>query len=339
MKGYTRGEIKELQGITTKGNWYKGNLHSHTTNSDGFLKPEEVVTLYKEKGYNFLCLSEHDLYTDYREEFNSKDFIILPGLEASALLLEKEGSRNCLKLHHIHGILGNFKMQEQAKIPLFRHGEKIIPSIYYGTWKGAVVAQELTDYIKSRGCFATYNHPIWSRVNEEEFSNTNGIFGLEIFNYNTVNECAAGYDVTYWDNMLRVGKRIHGLASDDNHNKGDFDDSFGGYVMVRAEELTHENIVNSLINGDYYSTMGPRIHAFEVRDGKVCVTCDPVERINFIVGNYVGAGTTVLNKKGKNRICTAKYPLTGNEIYVRVECRESSGKTAWSNAIFLNKNN
>ncbi len=335
MKDYTRGEIKELQGITTKGNWYKGNLHSHTTNSDGYLKPEEVVTLYKNHGYDFLCLSEHDQYTDYRETFNNKNFIILPGLEASAYLLEKEGSRNCLKVHHIHGILGNWEMQVNASTSLFSHKEKIAPSIYYETWNGGAVAQELADYLKNRGCITTYNHPIWSRVKEEEFSNTKGIFGLEIFNYNTVNECAAGYDVTYWDNMLREGKRIHGFASDDNHNNGLFDDMFGGYVMVNAESLTHENIINSLIKGNYYSSMGPCIHTFEIRDGKVFVTCDPVERINFMVGNYVGLGTTVLNQIGENSICTASYPLTGNETYVRVECIEASGKTAWSNAIFL----
>ena len=29
------------------GNWYKGKLHSHTTNSDGKLNPEEAVKLYK----------------------------------------------------------------------------------------------------------------------------------------------------------------------------------------------------------------------------------------------------------------------------------------------------
>lgn len=323
------------QGFLTKGNWYKGNLHSHTTNSDGNLRPEEAVKQYKEKGYHFLCFSEHDRYTDYRETFNTKDFIILPGLEASAILLEKKGSRNCLRLHHIHGILGNWEMQEKCKDALFNHGETVHPPIYYGTWDGEKVAQDLVDYLTERGCITTYNHPIWSRVEEKEFTNVNGIFGLEIFNYNTVNECALGYDVTYWDVMLRNGKQIHGFASDDNHNNGMFDDSFGGFVMVQAESLSHENIINSLLQGNFYSSMGPKIQEFEIRDGKVVVSCDPVERINFIVGGYVGAGTTVLNQIGCNDVTNATYPLNGSETYVRVECKEASGKTAWSNAIFL----
>lgn len=58
------------------------------------------------------------------------------------------------------------------------------------------------------GMVATYNHPIWSRVREEEFINTEGIWALEIYNYNTVNESNTGYDETYFDVMLREGKKI-----------------------------------------------------------------------------------------------------------------------------------
>ena len=39
--------------------WYKGNLHTHTTNSDGAYTPEETIALYKSKGYDFLALTDH----------------------------------------------------------------------------------------------------------------------------------------------------------------------------------------------------------------------------------------------------------------------------------------
>lgn len=41
------------------GRWYKGNLHTHTTLSDGRLTPEECVSLYKSKGYDFLSITDH----------------------------------------------------------------------------------------------------------------------------------------------------------------------------------------------------------------------------------------------------------------------------------------
>ena len=34
--------------------WYKGNLHTHTTVTDGKKTPEEVIALYRDKSYDFL---------------------------------------------------------------------------------------------------------------------------------------------------------------------------------------------------------------------------------------------------------------------------------------------
>ena len=39
--------------------WYKGNLHTHTTRSDGRKSPEEVMALYRDHGYDFLALTDH----------------------------------------------------------------------------------------------------------------------------------------------------------------------------------------------------------------------------------------------------------------------------------------
>jgi hypothetical protein len=47
-----------------KKRWYKGNLHTHTFWSDGKAFPEESVMWYKSRGYNFLGLSDHNLFQD-----------------------------------------------------------------------------------------------------------------------------------------------------------------------------------------------------------------------------------------------------------------------------------
>ena len=41
--------------------WYKGNLHTHTLWSDGDDYPENIVSWYKDQGYNFLALSDHNV--------------------------------------------------------------------------------------------------------------------------------------------------------------------------------------------------------------------------------------------------------------------------------------
>ncbi|MBA3466282.1 MAG: hypothetical protein H0T21_02655 [Gemmatimonadaceae bacterium] len=43
--------------------WWKGNLHTHTLWSDGNDFPEMVVEFYRERGYNFLALSDHNVLT------------------------------------------------------------------------------------------------------------------------------------------------------------------------------------------------------------------------------------------------------------------------------------
>lgn len=201
-----------------------------------------------------IVLSERgDFYTDYRRELGEKNFLILPGVEATAVLFDDEG--NTVRLHHMNGILGTESMQKGALESTFLHMEKVEPDIYYGTdWDGNKTGKKLAERLKNHGCIVTYNHPIWSRVRPEDFINIPDINMLEIFNYNTVNECGTGYDVTYWDLMLRSGRHINADATDDNHNGGSFPDSFGGYIVVQAEELSHEAICQAILNGEYYSS-------------------------------------------------------------------------------------
>jgi predicted metal-dependent phosphoesterase TrpH len=69
--------------LSGKGNFYKGNLHCHSTNSDGKLSVDELVTMYRNQGYHFLCLSEHDKYTRIiDQEYSDENFILLPGLRS-----------------------------------------------------------------------------------------------------------------------------------------------------------------------------------------------------------------------------------------------------------------
>lgn len=346
------------------GNWYKGNLHSHTTNSDGKLTPAQSVQAQKEHGYSFVCFSEHDFYTDNRKEFDCEDFIVLPGLEASTYLIDTTGieripdgisleqgyvdmtqeeligllqqgfSPNRIKTHHIHGILGTEAMQKAAGEKVFRKNEHIPFRIYFDHWDGRMAAQKLSDSLKERGCFTTYNHPIWSRVDMEEVRDLTGIWAIECYNYATVNECAEGKDTVFWDAMLRRGNDIMGFASDDNHNGGVFPESFGGYVMVKSEKLDHESIVSNLLSGNYYFSNGASIHQWGIRKNKVYVECDGAERINFICGGGLCASKTVLTDNGIP-LTEVEIPLTGRETYVRVEVIDMHGKTAWTNAIRL----
>lgn len=45
--------------FTAKGRFWRGNLHTHSTRSDGVLSPEEVCRRYKAEGYDFMALTDH----------------------------------------------------------------------------------------------------------------------------------------------------------------------------------------------------------------------------------------------------------------------------------------
>src|SRR5262245_55880718 len=75
------------------GRFYRGNLHTHSTRSDGTRSPEEVTAAYRERGYDFLVLSDHFLHpvgfpiAEVRA-LDAPDFITLLGAELHAPRLE-----------------------------------------------------------------------------------------------------------------------------------------------------------------------------------------------------------------------------------------------------------
>lgn len=356
--------IKEKM-FPESGNWYKGNLHSHTVTSDGKLTAEKSVLIYRQHGYSFMCLSDHDIYTDLREKLDCEDFITLPGVETSVRLIDSSvmpnidvdeftdgrgyadftaddiweklrtaGGYRLLKTHHIHGILGNIAMQEAAGDNIIKDNELTPMRVYFDSWDGVKAAQDMSDYLKAKGCFTTYNHPIWSRVDFEDVRGIEGFWGLEVYNYATVNECGEGEDTTFLEMLLRRGTDINVFAADDNHNEGNYPDSFGGFVMVRAETLTHENIVNGLLEGNFYASSGAVINQWGIKDGCVYVDCEGAKRVNFLFGGKVGSSRSVVYANDmplKHVIC----PLQGTETYVRIEVTDMNDKKAWTNPVRL----
>ena len=313
--------------------WYKGNLHSHTTNSDGLWTPEQAAENYRNEGYSFLCFTDHDRYTDYSKTLGRDDFLVLPGVEATAVLFDEKQDTVCL--HHMNGILGTQQMQKNAAAGTFSHMQQVRPDIYYGSdWDGDAAGRKLAKRLKDHGCIVTYNHPVWSRVAPEDFYQIPDIDILEIYNYNTVNECGEGYDVTDWDQMLRKGRHIYAAATDDNHNGGRFPDSFGGFIMVRAQELTHEAICQAILAGDYYASSGPKIYTCSLQGDTLSIQCSPVACVHVIAGGPVATGRTAWRKP--DRLLTeAEYHLCGKETYIRVECVDEQGHVAWSNPIWI----
>ena len=85
------------------GRWYKGNTHTHTTNSDGDSKPEYVARWYKENGYDFLVLSDHNVLTDPEalSHIADDEFLLIPGEEVTSSFESAAVHVNGLNIPHV----------------------------------------------------------------------------------------------------------------------------------------------------------------------------------------------------------------------------------------------
>lgn len=300
---------------------YRGNLHLHSTRSDGAYAPREVVHAYRVRGYDFVCLSDHEVYFN-SDTYDRPDFLVLAGYEMACEMSRRETGQQ----YHVHGLLDPSLRPPRP----FAHDEEHSKPGY----RNLQTIQSMMDEMRHRGNALVMNHPDWSRNRYEDLLELEGYFALEIYNHQCEVGEASGYALSWWDYLLQRGRRVFGIAADDAH-RGPMDTAvsefFGGWVGVQAQRFDQEAIVAALTEGRYYSSQGPEIHDLRVEEGEVRVECSPVRFIRFIP--YPAVGRSLSNEDGST-LEEARYRLDGGERYVRVECIDADGRTAWSNPVF-----
>jgi len=305
--------------------FYRGNIHCHSTASDGKLTAEEVARRYRAAGYDFLCFTEHELFTA-RRVLGVGGLLVIPAVEWSCSA-ERGEPEQC---HHINAIEGTRAMVESAPMGPFRPGD-ILPRIPF---EGRASVDRMLDFLRGHGCIAIYNHPVWSRVRPQDFGPLEGFAGLEVHNYGCELEDFTGFSETYWDNLLSDGARVCAVATDDNHNAKRPDDSFGGWIMVCASELSQDAIVQAILDGDFYASTGPEILRYGILNGAAFVDCSGVSQVNFVSGGGIGSGSTAWSAGGGDDLTHAEHPVSGRESYIRIRCQRADGKVAWSQPLF-----
>ena len=83
--------------------WFKGNTHTHTLESDGDATPEVVAQWYKSHGYQFLVLSDHNVFTDPARLARMVDstFLLIGGEELTSAFERRPVHVNGLNLHEM----------------------------------------------------------------------------------------------------------------------------------------------------------------------------------------------------------------------------------------------
>ncbi len=298
-----------MQKKSTEDRWYKGNLHTHTNLSDGRESPREVVKRYRRMGYDFLAITDHRLY-GIHEDLSTDDLLVLPGVE---LDITVPGPSRLI--HHIVGI----------GIPgknTYAHGEKIEYPQYTSP-------QMLVSMLVQRGNLCIYAHPSWSHVSSDHICDIQGLTGVEWYNHSCEMNFLCGSSEHQIDSLLRQGSRFWITACDDSHQKNS--DWAGGWIMVRAKELTQEAIVQAIISGNFYASQGPELHSFTIEGDKAVLTCSPCFTAGFLADTIAGYA----QHSPSSELTSCTYTLKGNESYLRAVCIDSSGKKAMSQPIWL----
>jgi len=281
------------------GRWLKGNLHTHTTQSDGAVTPDEAKAWYRARGYDFLAITDHWVYSPGQETVDG--LTILPGVE-------------------LHGPGYHMLCLGLSDLP-----DRSLDD------SPAELARAVVDL----GGLAYYAHPYWTGQTSVHIASNPFISGIEVYNAVCDKMRGLGYSRVQWDEALAEGHRLTGVAVDDVHWKHGA--AGCGYVMVRAQENTPSAILTALRDGAFYASTGPVIQDIAIVPGDggsphLRVRCSPCQDIVYYADGPKGYR---FSAPEGSRLDWASFPIKEDQIYLRVECWDGRGGVAWTNPVYV----
>lgn len=304
---------------TSASPWRKGNTHAHTLESDGDSPPAVVAAWYKNHGYNFLVLSDHNVRVDPAKLNHLMDstFLLIPGEELTSAFQRKAVHVNGL---NIPGVL------------MPRTDTTLLGTI-----------QKNVDAIRGVSGVPHINHPNFGwALTPEVLARVRGDRLIEIFNghplvHNNGGGGAMGMEAA-WDYILTSGKRIYGIATDDAHHfTGEFAANRAnpgrGWVAVRSPRLDAKTILTEMEAGRFYASNGVELDSVIVAGPRLEVHIRAQGDFRFTT-EFIGRGGQVLRRTTSN---PARYQLSGGESYVRARVTDSGGSHAWVQPVFVER--
>lgn len=323
------------------GNFYKANLHCHTTVSDGAWTPEEVKKKYMERGYSVIAYTDHDVMIPH-PELADENFLPLNAYEMEINEPKDPENPRKRKTCHLCFIAKSPKITRQVcwhreKYAAIGNAKDYHHLVDFDSslpdYEREYTHECINDMIKKgreAGFFVTYNHPTWSLESYPQYIGYEGMNAMEICNYSCLAVGFNDYNPRVYDDILSSGKRIFCIAADDNHNKDE--DSFGGFTVIKAENLEYECITSALEAGNFYASQGPEIKELWYEDGKIHITCSPVAKIFFNTG---GRNAKLAEAKNGESITEAEFDVKPEYGYVRLTVVDREGYPANTNAYFV----
>lgn len=168
-----------------------------------------------------------------------------------------------------------------------------------------------------------------------------GAWGVEVYNHGCANQAGLPDSEGVYDEILRGGKKIFALATDDNHSwpelKAWNTDCFGGYIWVKAPRLTYADVIDALVAGDFYASSGPEIHELYYDDETECVHIETSPAQEICMNTLGRLGLRIASPTGE-LITSADFKIDKERFgLVRFRVVGPTGKKAWTNPYYVDE--
>ncbi len=304
--------------------WWKGNLHTHTFWSDGDQFPEMAVQWYKDHGYHFLALTDHNrlsqgrqwmpvtdkqrtAFEDYRAKFGER-WIETRKDEKDRLLVRLKPLSECRCLFEQPEqflLIQADEISEKAHLNAINlmelippQGGPAIPDLLQNNVNAVLAQQDKT----GQSMLVQINHPNFQwALTAEDMVGIKGARFFEVYNAhgsvnNDGNEVRASteriWDIILTERLAKGGAEImYGVATDDTHNYHKFEPRAANpgqaWIVVRADRLTPESLILAMNAGDFYASTGVALKAIKFRNGTLTVQVAPEQDVTYTI-RFIG---------------------------------------------------
>lgn len=262
--------------------------------------------MYKEAGYDFISLSEH-----FMERFG------YPISDTRNLRDEEFTTLIAAELHQGKTTVGETWHVLAVGIP---------PD--FARPSEGETAPQIARRAADTGAFIGIVHPSWYGLTIEDAKTIDCAHAVEIYNHGSQVEVDRGEDWPFCDQLLNQGWRLSAFATDDAHQMTY--DAFGGWIMVHADSLDPDALLESMKAGRYYSSTGPQIHDVRIEGNEIHIECD-----SAYVISAQGRGSRSLTAMGDGLTSTS-FPIDRfKDGYMRLTVTTADNKRAWTNPIWF----
>ncbi len=325
----------------------------HTTVSDGTMTPQEVKDEYMKRGYSIVAFTDHEALVPHNE-LSDENFLSITSYEIATHKPRPDGAVYCYPTYHMN-LYAKDKNKTTSKV--FTMSRMWPPhAVQYLTDEMKAIdfpreysvksMNEVIAAAKEDGFLVSYNHPNWSLQNYEDYAELKGLWGVEFYNTGCVR---TGYPDTMQpiDDLLNKGERVFPLATDDAHaGKETLHDCFGGWVMVKTDELDYDKVMTALEKGDFYSSTGPEIKELYIEDNILHVITSPVTMVEVVTDRRIRSRKSTLTYE---KFTETTFDLTrlfndfekektpGIVPFFRINVQDTHGEVAKTRAFFFDE--